>query len=65
MLDLEKIKALRLKAGLTQDQAAKKANMGGRASWNHIESGRKANVTMQVLGKLARALGVKPRDLIK
>jgi transcriptional regulator with XRE-family HTH domain len=65
MLDLEKLKALRAKAGLTQEQAAKKAGIGGRQSWSNIESGYKANVTLEVLGKLAQALGVNAWELLK
>jgi transcriptional regulator with XRE-family HTH domain len=65
MLDLAKVKALRTKAELTQEQAAARAGLGTRQSWNAIESGRKANVTLEVLDRVAKALGVRSRELLK
>jgi transcriptional regulator with XRE-family HTH domain len=65
MLDLAKVKSLRAKAGLTQQRAAERAGLGTRQSWNAIESGRKANVTLEVLDKIAKALNVKSRELLK
>jgi transcriptional regulator with XRE-family HTH domain len=65
MLDLAKLKTLREKAGMSQAQAAGKAGIGTRQSWSAIESGRKANVTLELLDRLAKALGVKSRDLLR
>jgi transcriptional regulator with XRE-family HTH domain len=65
MLDLHKVKTLREKAGLTQEKAAAKAGIGTKQSWNAIESGRKANVTLEILDRIAKALGVKARDLLR
>ena len=64
MLDTAKVKALREKRGLTQEEAARRAGLPGRARWNDIESGRKANVTIQTLDAIAEALGVQPAELL-
>ena len=65
MLDYEKIKARREKLGLTQEQAAEKAGLGNRQRWNDIESGRRPSVNLDTLEKIAAALGVKAKDLLK
>lgn len=65
MLDVEKIRNLREKAGLTQQQAAELAKLKSRQHWNQIESGRQANVTVDMLERIAIALGVKAKDLLK
>ena len=65
MLDTDKLKALRLKRGLTQEEAAQKAGFNGKQRWNNIENGREANITMETLGKIAEALECKPKDLLK
>jgi len=55
------LKALRLSAGLTQDQLAKKAGLD--RSWvNQMERGRKP-ITATPRAKLAAALGVSPMEL--
>jgi DNA-binding Xre family transcriptional regulator len=64
MLDLDKLQKLRDKRGFTQQQAAEAAGMTV-ARWNDIESGRRANVTIDTLNRIAAALGVKARDLLK
>jgi transcriptional regulator with XRE-family HTH domain len=64
-LDIDRIEALRKELGLTQEEAAAKANLPGRGYWNDIVSGRKANVTIEVLEKIASALGVPSKDLLK
>ena len=64
-LDFEKLKTLRDRRGLTQEEAATLAGLSGRQRWNDIESGRKANVTIETLEAVAKALGVKSRDLLK
>jgi transcriptional regulator with XRE-family HTH domain len=38
---------------------------GGRQQWNDIESGRRKNLTIDTLNKIATALGVKAKDLLK
>jgi transcriptional regulator with XRE-family HTH domain len=65
MVDTSEIKRLRERKGLTQEEAAQKAGLPGRQRWNEIESGRKANVTVETLEKIAAALGVKAKDLLK
>jgi DNA-binding XRE family transcriptional regulator len=66
MLDCAKMKKLRKGCGLNQAQAAERAGLSaGRSQWNDIESGRRANVTLETLGKIAKALGVKAKDLLK
>jgi DNA-binding XRE family transcriptional regulator len=66
MLDCPKIKRLREELRLSQEQAGEAAGFkAGRSHWNDIESGRRANVTLETLGKLAKALGVDPAELLK
>ena len=65
MLDLAKVKRIREKAGLTLEQAAAGAGFGNAQQWYLIESGRRANVTLETLDKMARALGVKPGELLE
>lgn len=65
MIDMAKIRRLREGLGLTQDQAAEKAGLGSRQRWNDIESGRKSGVTVETLERIAKALGVKAKDLLK
>lgn len=65
MLNIAKVKELREKLDLTQDQAAKAAGLTSRQHWNSIESGSKANVTVETLAKLAKVLKCKQCDLLK
>ena len=65
-LDVQKIKQLRLKAGLSQADAANRAGIkGGRQGWYNIESGRQSNPTLQTLERIARVLGVTVPALLK
>lgn len=64
MLDLAKMKALRIKAGLTLDDAAKLAGFKGRQQWHLIESGVRADIRVSTLPKLAKALGCDPCSLL-
>lgn len=63
MLDIEKMKGKREKAGLTQSQAAIKAGVS-RQRWNDIESGRKSNIELDTLGAIATALQCDPCELL-
>jgi transcriptional regulator with XRE-family HTH domain len=65
MLDVAKMKSLREKLGLSQEEAAKRAGLKGRQRWNDIESGRKAAITLTTLDQIAKALGVKAKELLK
>ena len=64
-LDTNKLERLRKQLGLTQAEAARRAKLSGRAYWNDIASGRRANVTLAVLDRLAAALQCSPRGLIR
>jgi transcriptional regulator with XRE-family HTH domain len=64
-LDTDKIKALREKLGLSQAEAAERAGFAGRQNWYQLESGRAKNPTLDTITAVARALGVKPKDLLK
>lgn len=64
-LDYAKMKTLRQKIGLSQEDAAQAAKLGSKQAWYNIESGRQPNVTIDVLERMADALGVKAKDLLK
>lgn len=66
-VDRKKIKQIRLKRGLTQEQAAERAKMAGRQHWNNIESGRQDStaISVDLLERIASALEVKPIELLK
>ena len=65
VLDTEKMKKLRIKRGLTMTEAAQAAGMSSRQRWYEIESGRLTNITIDTLNRIAAALGVSARDLLK
>ena len=65
LLNTEKMKKLRLKRGLTMTEAAVAAGLGNRQRWYEIESGRLTNVTIDTLNKIAAALGVSAKELLK
>jgi transcriptional regulator with XRE-family HTH domain len=66
LLDVGAVKRLRIKRGLTQQQAADLASLpGGRDSWADVETGRRDNVTLATLERIASALGVDARELLK
>src|SRR5215208_200007 len=65
LLDTARIAARREELGLTQEQAAERAGFKGRQAWNNIEGGRQATVSLATLCKLALALEVEARDLLK
>lgn len=64
-LDIAKIKQLREAMPLTQEQAAQRAGFSSRQKWNDIENGRRMNLSIETLEKIASVLGVKARDLLK
>ena len=57
-----KIADIRKKAGLTQEDLAGSADMD-RSYLSELENGRK-NASVEMLYKLAKALGVKPADVL-
>jgi transcriptional regulator with XRE-family HTH domain len=65
MLDTRKLRQLRGRLGITQEQAAKKAGLRSRQHWNKIEAGRAGSITLDTLGRVAKALGVKATDLLR
>ena len=65
LINTDKIRSLREANGLSQEGAANKAGLSGRARWSEVESGRLTNITMDTLSKIAKALGVKAKDLLK
>ncbi|HEX8324328.1 MAG TPA: helix-turn-helix transcriptional regulator [Tepidisphaeraceae bacterium] len=64
-LDVGKLKALREAKGWTLQQAAEAAGLGARQKWSDLESGRRANPTIDTVQRMAKALGVKVDDLLK
>jgi transcriptional regulator with XRE-family HTH domain len=66
MLDHAKIKRLRLKQGLSQGDAAKLAGFKTRQQWSNVERNATGySVSMATLERMAKALGVKARELLK
>jgi transcriptional regulator with XRE-family HTH domain len=64
-VDFDRIKELREKLKLSQQEAADLAGINSRQRWNDIESGRNPNMRVDTLEAIAKALGVKPADLLK
>lgn len=64
-MDTAKLKKLRERRGLSQEDAARLAGLRGRQVWYMIESGRRTNLTLATLESIAKALGVKASDLLK
>jgi transcriptional regulator with XRE-family HTH domain len=65
MLNTTAIKLRREGLGLSQDEAAARADIaGGRAKWNDIEKGRNENPSLRTLLGMARALQCSIADLV-
>lgn len=64
-LDVAKIKSLRLARGWTMDEAARRSGLGTKQRWYELESGKRPNIGIQTLERVAAALGVKVSDLLK
>lgn len=64
-IDCEKIRTLRRQKGLTMEEAAKAAGFASRQAWSRIESGGQPNLGVQLLERIAAALGVHAKDLLK
>lgn len=65
MLDTDKLRKLRERLELTQEEAAQKAGLRSRQHWNKIENDKEGAITLATLDKIASALGVKAKDLLK
>jgi transcriptional regulator with XRE-family HTH domain len=66
-VDLAKIRRLRKQRGLTLAGAGAPVKIS-RQRWNDIEQGRaggKTGITLPTLARVAKALGVKAKDLLK
>ena len=64
-LDTDKIRNLRERLGLTQEQAAEKAGLSSRQSWDNIEAGRQPKLQLDILERVADALGLNLHDVLK
>ena len=64
-LDTEKIRKLREGLGLSQAQASKRAGLSGPQNWNRIERGRHTALTIDTLERIAAALGVHAKELLR
>src|SRR3954467_7954789 len=65
MLDVVEIERLRVARGLSQKQAAAAAGLSGCQHWKNIVTGKRAGITLRTLGRIASALRVSPRQLIR
>ena len=65
MLDLARMEALRKKLGISVEEAVLRAHLSGgrKQRWN-IDRGT-GDVRLSTLGRIAAALGVKAKDLLK
>lgn len=59
---LARIKTLRESLGLTQEVFAERAGLGYKY-YQHVEAGRKRDLRLSTLEKLARVCGLELRDL--
>ena len=57
------VQRLREKAGLSQKKLARLADVSNNTLIN-IETGKQDNPTIETLKKIAKALGVEPKDLM-
>lgn len=64
-LDIAKIKELRERQGMSLTAAAERAGFKTRQQWYQIESGMVTNIKLESLERIAKALGVKAKDLLK
>lgn len=59
---MARVKQLRLALGLTQEQFAERAGLDYKY-YQHVEAGRRPNLGLETLLKLARGCGVELRQL--
>lgn len=64
-IDHAKIRRLREEQGLSLAQLAEKADVSSAGRMSKIETGEVKNITIDTLDAIAKALGVKARDLLK
>jgi transcriptional regulator with XRE-family HTH domain len=63
--DRERMRQLRDAKGWSQTEAGAVAGFTGASQWSDIETGRKKNPTLDTISRIAEALGVDARTLIK
>lgn len=63
-LDTAKVEKLRRRAALTQQEAAVKAGMS-KQQWSNIVRGRYGDISLSVVDRMAKALGVRAGELLK
>ncbi len=65
-MDCAKIRTIREKLGISQQEAARRAGFkAGRQAWHNVESGMRTNIKMDTLEAMAKALNVTAKDLLK
>lgn len=62
-LDVDKIKSLREKRGLSLDDAGNQAGLGGLREWLAVEKGV-TDLSISQLDRVAEVLGVEAADLL-
>lgn len=62
-IDLVKIERCRIRLGLTQAEIASKAGMSKQA-WNNVIKGRNPNISLAMVERIAKSLGVPVADLL-
>ena len=64
-LDRVKMRDRRKSLGINQTEAAIRAGFpGGASQWSDVENGRRSNVTLETLAKIATALECTSQDLL-
>jgi transcriptional regulator with XRE-family HTH domain len=64
-IDNEKIAALRIKRGMTQQQAADAVGFETRQGWSNIERGIIEDPRLSTVERVAKVLGVKVQAILK
>ena len=65
MLDTGRVKQERERQQLSMAAAARLAGMTAAQTWERIENGNGLSLTLRTLNKIAKALGIPARDLLK
>ena len=65
MLDTQKMRAERERQGLSMAAAAKLAKMGSAQAWDQIENSKGDSLTLKSLNRIAAALKVPAKELLK
>jgi DNA-binding XRE family transcriptional regulator len=63
-VDFAKIEKLRIRAAMTQSEAAAKVGMS-RQEWCNLVKGRYPRMAVVTLERIAKALGVRAAELLK